>query len=122
LSPESSLDARTNATLNGLDNITTITGDVGQVLDELRESQEYPLPDLVLLDPPRTGLDARALANVLALKPPAILYISCNPRTQAENLHALTHAGYYVDAVQPVDQFPHTAHIENIVYLKYKNS
>lgn len=118
LSPESSLDARTNAALNKLDNLKILTGDVGRVLEKIKEEQEYPLPDLVVLDPPRTGLDDRAIQHVIALQPPHILFISCNPRTQADNLAHLTRAGYYVDAVQPVDQFPHTAHIENIVYLK----
>lgn len=115
LSPESALDARTNAQANGLSNITIITGDVGATLTKIQMEKSYPLPDLVMVDPPRAGLDDQAIQNLLQLMPPKILYISCNPKTQAANLEKLT--GYRLAVVQPVDQFPQTPHIENIVLL-----
>lgn len=114
LSPESSLDARENAKRNGVENLEVYTGDVGKVLSELGG----PPADLVMVDPPRAGLDDTALKHVLSLGAPTLLYISCNPTTQAENLGAFTEAGYRVTAVQPVDQFPHTRHVENIVVLR----
>lgn len=117
ISPESSLDARTNASKNGLDNVKIFTGSVRDVIDEIRKKGDLPLPDIVMLDPPRVGLDAETLQHLAALKPKKLLYISCNPTTQAENLRALRAMGYQITAVQPVDQFPHTVHIENIVVL-----
>lgn len=118
LSPESALDARTNAQANGLSNMTILTGDVGATLTKIQVEKSYPLPDLVMVDPPRVGLDDQAIQNLLQLMPPKILYISCNPKTQAANLEKLT--GYRLAAVQPVDQFPQTPHIENIVLLVKK--
>lgn len=112
LSPESSLDARENAKANGRLNVNIITGDVGKVLAE----QNLPKPDLVMVDPPRSGLDPTAVKQLLALNCPKILYISCNSVTQAQNIGALI--GYTLKAVQPVDQFPQTPHVENIALLE----
>lgn len=114
LSLESSLDARTNAKLNGLKNIEIVSGDVGEVL----EKGNYPKPDIVVIDPPRAGLDKRALSHLIAAKPPLIIYIACNPKTQQENCVVLQEAGYVIQKIQPVDQFPHTPHIENMILLK----
>lgn len=117
LSPESSLDARENAKCNQLSNISILTGDVGIVLPKLlADSQKRP--DVVVVDPPRSGLDARALKHLLEIKAPILTYISCNPATQAENLDVLIRGGYRLKAVQPVDQFPQTIHVENIVILE----
>ncbi|MEI8366485.1 MAG: 23S rRNA (uracil(1939)-C(5))-methyltransferase RlmD [Parachlamydiaceae bacterium] len=118
ISPESSLDARTNAAKNGLENVQIFTGSVRDVIDEIRKNAQLPLPDIVMLDPPRVGLDKETIQHLAALKPKKLLYISCNPTTQAENLIALKEIGYHITAVQPVDQFPHTVHIENIVVLQ----
>ena len=118
ISEESSLDARTNAKANGLKNIKIVTGSVRSVIDELKKNNELPLPDVVMLDPPRVGLDKETLEHLGALKPKKILYISCNPLTQVENIISLQKMGYQIIEIQPVDQFPHTAHIENIVVLK----
>lgn len=117
LSPEAAYDARQNAKDNGVDNVTILTGAVHDKLREIRISGEYPLPDLVMVDPPRAGLGAEALKLLIKLDAPRILYISCNPVTQAENVKELIKAGYHLHALQPVDQFPHTVHIENIVLL-----
>ncbi|MBA3815017.1 MAG: 23S rRNA (uracil(1939)-C(5))-methyltransferase RlmD [Parachlamydiaceae bacterium] len=118
ISPESSLDARTNAAANGLKNVTILTGSVRDVITRIRQEQSHLLPDIVMVDPPRIGLDEETIKHLIDLNPEKILYISCNPTTQAENIVALKAAGYQITAIQPVDQFPHTVHIENIVVLK----
>ncbi|MFI5334906.1 MAG: hypothetical protein ACHQT8_07095, partial [Chlamydiales bacterium] len=75
-------------------------------------------PDLLIVDPPRCGLQSEAIVQILKLAPKEILYISCNPETQAENCKSLLENGYVLTALQPVDQFPHTPHIENIALLR----
>lgn len=113
LNPHALFDAQWNLEENGIENVELICGDVGEKLKEL------PLnPDLVVVDPPRAGLSPKAIEHLLHCKPKEILYISCNPVTQAENLKILCQAGYQLVKVQPVDQFPHTLHIENISYLR----
>ena len=116
LSPESSLDARENVKRNGLENVIIYTGDVGHILPKIMEERKL-MPAAVLVDPPRAGLDARAMKHLLDLKSPIITYVSCNPYTQSENIAAFVEEGYAIKAVQPVDQFPQTAHVENIVVL-----
>ena len=112
LSPYAVSDANVNVAVNQLSNITILKGDVGKKLAEINER-----PDLVLLDPPRSGLDPTALKELIALSPKKILYISCNPTTQSENISILLESGYELKSVQGVDQFPHTPHIENIAVL-----
>lgn len=116
--PESVLDAGENIKLNGINNVEVIKGDVGKTLAQLALDQQGRKPDVVMVDPPRAGLDNKALQHLIELKAAKILYISCNPITQAANLEELINAGYRLEAVQSVDQFPHTVHIENIVVLK----
>ncbi len=113
ISAESSLDARTNATKNGLENFVVHTGDVGKILKE----NKFPKPDVIMLDPPRAGLDDRAIEEVLSLNAPKIVYISCNLETQSQNIIKLVQAGYKLICIQPIDQFPQTVHIENIALL-----
>jgi 23S rRNA (uracil1939-C5)-methyltransferase len=115
LVPEAVIDGKENIKLNGLLNMSIIQGDVGKVLHSLIE--ENGRPHLVIIDPPRMGLDRKALQHLLTIRAPQIAYISCNPSSQADNLLPLIEAGYRVQAVQPVDQFPHTVHIENIIIL-----
>lgn len=117
ISPESSLDARSNVTNNGLSNVDIVTGSVGEVMKSIRQDKIYPMPDIVMVDPPRAGLDPETIKHLIELKPVKLLYISCNPSTQAENIQELQKAGYTLAAIQPVDQFPHTYHIENIAVL-----
>lgn len=118
ISPESSLDARSNAAKNHLKNVKIITGPVKDVITAIRKEGTLPLPDVVMVDPPRIGLDPDTLQHLADLKPPKLLYISCNPVSQAENIAVLQQMGYQIKAIQPVDQFPHTVHIENIVILE----
>ncbi len=116
LSPESVLDARENLKENGLSNVEIRAGDVGQVLAHLAQEVKQH-PDVVMVDPPRAGLDLKAIEHILALQASKLVYISCNPVTQAANLDPLLRGGYRLQAVQPVDQFPQTVHVENIVVL-----
>lgn len=112
LNPYACCDAEINKELNGVDNIEIICGDVGKELERL----QTPI-DLVVIDPPRVGLSAEAHRCLISLKPPEILYISCNPQSQAKDIEALLACGYRLQIVQPVDSFPHTPHIENIALL-----
>lgn len=113
LSPEAVLDARQNAKNNGCQNVKIFAGDVRKVLKE----QKFEKPDIVILDPPRSGLDPDAIKHLIEIKPAKILYVSCNPITQAQNIAELLQHGYRMTSIQPVDQFPQTYHIENIVVL-----
>ena len=112
LSPYAVCDAEMNIEANQLTNISIRRGDVGDLLEKSSES-----PDIVIVDPPRSGLDPTALKHLLRLSPPKILYISCNPTTQSENISTFLEQGYFLQAIQPVDQFPHTPHVENIAIL-----
>jgi 23S rRNA (uracil1939-C5)-methyltransferase len=113
INPHACFDAEVNKELNGLANLEILCGDVGQKLKEIPGR-----PDLVLIDPPRAGLDAVALAHLKALQSPELLYISCNPETQAANIKELIASGYTLARIKPVDQFPHTPHIENCALLR----
>lgn len=119
ISPESSLDARTNAAKNGLDHVKIMTGPVRDIIAGMRKEGTLPPADVVMVDPPRSGLDSETIQHLVDLKPAKLLYISCNPNTQAENVKELQSKGYRILSIQPVDQFPHTVHIENLVVLGY---
>lgn len=118
ISPESVLDARENIKNNGLQNVNIIQGDVGKVLAEIVKNGKSP--DLIMVDPPRSGLDPRAIKTLVEIKAPQILYISCNPISQSANIKDLIAGGYELRAIQPVDHFPQTVHVENIVLLRRK--
>ena len=108
-------DARVNAALNGLENTRFYAGDMKAVLDDAFV-EANGRPDVVILDPPRAGVDEPVVDVILRAAPERIVYVSCNPATQARDL-ALLDADYRVVAVQPVDMFPHTHHVENVVKL-----
>jgi 23S rRNA (uracil1939-C5)-methyltransferase len=118
INPHACFDAESNKELNGLSNVQILCGDVGKKLEELKGSSDFIPPDLIVVDPPRAGLDPAALEHLKQLRPNEILYVSCNPETQAANIQELIQAGYRLATIQPVDQFPHTPHIENIALLK----
>lgn len=109
--PEAVEDALENLELNDVRNMEIMLGDVGGSLLEKH-------PSTVIVDPPRVGLSAEAVKYLLFLKPEKIVYISCNPPTQAENCRELVEAGYRIDRLAPVDQFPHTPHVENVAVLR----
>lgn len=109
LNEEACQNARANAKLNHINNVEFIQSDVGAY-------QWLERPDVVFVDPPRVGLSPEAIEHLLAIRPKKIIYISCNPTTQAANILDLT--GYRLTALQPVDQFPHTPHIESVAALE----
>ena len=113
--PEAIADAKINSEINGIGNTAFYAGDMKQVLcDEFVAANGRP--DVVILDPPRAGVDEPVIGVILRAAPERIVYVSCNPATQARDL-ALLDADYRVEAVQPVDMFPHTHHVENVVKL-----
>ena len=116
LNPYAVFDAEVNKEINQIDNLQVLKGDVGAVLAELNIKE----PDLIILDPPRTGLLLQALELVVSTNPQEILYISCAPKEQARDCLLFEQAGYEIVSLQPFDQFPHTVHIENIVLLRRK--
>ena len=114
--PEAIEDAVINSRLNGIDNTTFYAGDMKDVLsDEFVERNGRP--DVIILDPPRAGVDERVLEVIKRAAPERMVYVSCNPSTQARDL-ALLNDMYEILAVQPVDMFPHTHHVENVVKLR----
>ncbi|MDX9751666.1 MAG: 23S rRNA (uracil(1939)-C(5))-methyltransferase RlmD [Flavobacteriales bacterium] len=113
--PESVADARVNAELNGITNVSFTSGDMKKVMDAAFV-QGHGRPDVVVTDPPRAGMDEPVVRHLLELAPPRIVYVSCNPATQARDL-AILNERYRIDHVQPIDMFPHTYHVENVVRL-----
>lgn len=112
---EAIADAKVNSALNGIANTSFHAGDMKAVLDDAFIAANGR-PDTVILDPPRAGVDAPVIDVLLRAAPARIVYVSCNPATQARDL-ALLDGAYRVEAVQPVDMFPHTHHVENVVKL-----
>ena len=113
--PEAIEDAKQNSVLNGIGNTLFFAGDMKDVLNQEFISR-HGRPDVIILDPPRAGIHADVAATILAAAPQRIVYVSCNPATQARDLAILDEA-YRVTKVQPVDMFPHTHHVENVVQL-----
>jgi len=116
--PEAIEDAKLNMEKNAIDNCTFYAGDVKDILSE-QFWADHGRPDVLITDPPRAGMHADVVQMLLQLKSPKIVYVSCNPATQARDL-ALLSEGYTVDSLQPIDMFPHTHHIENIALLSLK--
>ena len=109
-------DARENSKLNNISNTVFYAGDIAKVLDdEFVDSNGRP--DVVVTDPPRAGMHPDILRQLLNIAPDRIVYVSCNPATQARDLNELAQ-NYSVVKIQPVDMFPHTQHVENVVLLK----
>ena len=113
--PEAIEDARINSQINGITNTSFYAGDMKRVLDDDFIARNGR-PDVIILDPPRAGVDEPVIDVIRRAAPQRIVYVSCNPATQARDL-ALLDADYRVVAVQPVDMFPHTHHVENVVKL-----
>ena len=112
---EAIADARINAKLNGFDNTTFYAGDMAKVLTSDFIAQNGS-PDVVVTDPPRAGMHEKVVEQLLETAPRKIVYVSCNPATQARDLQLLS-AKYDVQRIQPVDMFPHTQHVENVAEL-----
>lgn len=116
--PEAIEDAKVNAAMNGLGNTLFFAGDMKDILTADFIAQ-HGRPDVIITDPPRAGMHEDVVNTILAAEPKRIVYVSCNPATQARDL-ALLDAKYRVTRVQPVDMFPHTQHVENVVQLVIK--
>lgn len=108
-------DAAANAALNGVSNIDFAAGDAGEWMEEMADAGEKA--DVVFLDPPRAGSSEQFLSSLARLSPQKVVYISCNPETQARDLAFLLQKGYHVKRIQPVDLFPQTGHVETVVLL-----
>jgi 23S rRNA (uracil1939-C5)-methyltransferase len=116
--PEAIEDAKVNAALNNIDNTEFYAGDMKDVLNADFISV-HGVPDVIITDPPRAGMHPDVVNVILAVAPRRIVYVSCNPATQARDI-ALLDQGYRVAAVQPVDMFPHTQHVEVVTLLEKK--
>ena len=116
--PEAIEDAKINSELNGINNTLFYAGDMKDILTD-DFIAEHGQPDVIITDPPRAGMHPDVVKTILRAAPKRIVYVSCNPATQARDLQDLD-AQYRVVAVQPVDMFPHTPHVENVVLLEKK--
>jgi len=119
LMEEAVADARENAVLNNIGHAHFFSGDVIDICNDAFFDQQGR-PDVIIVDPPRAGLHEKLVRKILDMKAPVVVYVSCNPATQARDLRLLDEK-YALTKVQPVDMFPHTHHIENVVQLKLKN-
>jgi 23S rRNA (uracil1939-C5)-methyltransferase len=117
--PEAIEDAKKNAALNNIQHASFFAGDVINICDNAFFEQ-HGFADVVITDPPRAGMHEKLVNKLLEIASPTIVYVSCNPATQARDL-ALLDEKYVVTKIQPVDMFPHTHHIENVVQLKLRN-
>ena len=117
---ESVSSARANAAFNGVDNCTFVAGAMEQALTGTFVDA-HGKPDVIIVDPPRAGMHKKVVARLASLRPERIIYVSCNPISQARDL-ALLRDAYVPEVAQPVDLFPHTHHIENVVRLQAKTS
>ena len=116
--PEAIEDARINSGINNIDNTDFYAGDIKDILTEEFISTNG-IPDVLITDPPRAGMHADVIQSIINMKPNRIVYVSCNPATQARDL-ALLDSFYQIEKIQPVDMFPHTHHVENVVLLTQK--
>lgn len=115
--PEAIEDAHTNSEINGIDNTLFFAGDMKDILVP-SFIEEHGTPDVIVTDPPRAGMHESVVETILLAKPRRIVYVSCNPATQARDVALLAEGGYYVSKAQPVDLFPHTHHVENVLLME----
>jgi 23S rRNA (uracil1939-C5)-methyltransferase len=111
-------DAYENAAVNGLDNCQFYAGDVDKICTDAF-FEEHGRPDVIITDPPRAGMTEKLIAQLLRIRAPKVVYVSCNPATQARDLQLLNEA-YSITRLQPLDMFPHTHHIENVALLELR--
>jgi len=114
--PSAVTDAEENARLNGFSNTAFHSGDIAKVMNE-DFFQANGIPDVIITDPPRAGMHEKVVRQILQSRPEKIVYVSCNPATQARDIQILADQ-YRITAVQPVDMFPHTQHVENVVVME----
>jgi 23S rRNA (uracil1939-C5)-methyltransferase len=118
-SVESSIeDAKVNTQLNGTSNVQFFNADLYKSFLPIVKNNELPIPDVIIIDPPRSGMHENTVNDVVKLSPQKIVYVSCNPATQVRDIRLMADAGYKLVKIRPVDMFPHTYHIENVALLK----
>lgn len=113
-------DAYENAAMNGLDHCKFFAGDVADICTDAFFA-EHGKPDVIITDPPRAGMHEKLVQQILKMRAPRVVYVSCNPATQARDLQLLD-AAYKIIKLQPVDMFPHTHHIENVALLELRDA
>ena len=113
--PEAIEDAKVNSEINHINNTLFYAGDMKDILTE-EFIAEHGRPDIIITDPPRAGMHQDVVNVILKAHPKRIVYVSCNPATQARDLSLLC-SEYRIERIQPVDMFPHTPHVENVVLL-----
>ena len=118
--PQAIEDAKRNAARNGLENIRFFCADAGQAAEKLCAKGEKP--DAVLVDPPRKGMDEACINAIVTMNPEKIVYISCNPATQARDCAILAQHGYTIDRLRAFDMFPRTSHVETVVLMSRKDT
>ena len=114
-------DAKTNARINGIENVEFFVGKVEEVVPSFSENDRMR-PDVIVVDPPRKGCDQKCLETIVAMLPERVVYVSCDSATLARDLKYLCERGYEVREVQPVDMFPQTTHVESVCLLHRKDS
>lgn len=110
-------DASKNAKINSIDNVEFIEADLYKTFLPIVNQNKIPKPDTMIIDPPRSGMHKTTVNDVLQINPGKIVYVSCNPATQARDIKLMVEAGYKLLRMKPVDMFPHTYHIENVALL-----
>jgi len=115
--PESAKAARSNCSVNKITNVDVVEQSVEEFVEHSKPNDK---PDTLIIDPPRAGIDKDALEKIIGIQPKIILYCSCDLGTLARDCSRLVEAGYEIETIQPMDNFPHTAHVENVCLLKRK--
>ena len=110
-------DAKANAEFNNVKNVRFFTANLDKSFLPIIKEKNTPKPGLIIADPPRSGMNPKTVSDILSLKPKKIVYVSCNPATQARDIKVLLEGGYKLVKYKPVDMFPHTYHIENVALL-----
>lgn len=111
-------DAKVNAELNNISNVKFFTADLYKSFLPIVDKHNIPKPDVMIIDPPRSGMHPTTVDDVIKLSPDKIVYVSCNPATQVRDIKLMVEAGYKLIKIKPVDMFPHTFHIENVALLR----
>jgi len=111
-------DAESNRQLNGVENVHFITADLNRSFLQIVDKNKIPEPNVIIIDPPRGGMNPVTIRDVVKLAPERIVYISCNPATQVRDMKLFREEGYRLIKVKPVDMFPHTYHIESVALLE----
>ena len=111
-------DAEINAKINNISNIHFFKGDLQNIFRVNLDTEKIEKPDIIIIDPPRAGMHSKTILDIIQKKPDRIIYISCNPSTQARDVKELKNNNYQLEKILPLDMFPHTPHVENIAVIK----